>query len=304
MNGILNLYKPQGITSHTAVSKIRRLYGVKRVGHAGTLDPMASGVLPVLIGNAASVQNLIMGHDKSYRAGVLFGTVTDTGDITGKVISRCEPDFSAPELDDVLKKFVGEQKQVPPMYSAIKQNGVKLYDLARNGIEVERKARDITIYSITTEKPYADSRCVIDVACSKGTYIRSLAEDIGKALGCGACLFSLERTRCGVYTSERSYTLEVLEEMSARGDTEALEAALDSPEELFSGLAKVVLPDFYKRLALNGAEIYLKKAKIPEALFEKEISCRLYGADGVFFAVACLGEYPEGKAVKIKYRFL
>ena len=190
------------------------------------------------------------------------------------------------------------------MYSAIKQNGVKLYDLARNGIEVERKARDITIYSITTEKPYADSRCVIDVACSKGTYIRSLAEDIGKALGCGACLFSLERTRCGVYTSERSYTLEALEEMSARGDTEALEAALDSPEELFSGLAKVVLPDFYKRLALNGAEIYLKKAKIPEALFAKEISCRLYGADGVFFAVACLGEYPEGKAVKIKYRFL
>ena len=156
---------------------------------------MASGVLPVLIGNAASVQDLIMGHDKSYRAGVLFGTVTDTGDITGKVISRCEPDFSASELDDVLKKFVGEQKQVPPMYSAIKQNGVKLYDLARNGIEVERKARDITIYSITTEKPYADSRCVIDVSCSKGTLRKYCKKHRSKVSKSASLFTSRQRQR-------------------------------------------------------------------------------------------------------------
>lgn len=304
MNGIINIYKPSGMTSHTVVAKIRRFTGVKRVGHSGTLDPMARGVLPVLVGNAASVQELITGHDKVYRAGVLFGVTTDTADITGTVIEKKAVQFTADDLEKVIKSFIGKQLQVPPMYSAIKMDGVKLYDLARQGIEVERKAREITVYSINISRAFDGIRCELDIACSKGTYIRTLGEDIGKALGCGACLDSLERLSCGKYTADQAVKLEDIEKLYDEGNTGAIENLLTSPESLFSDLPAVRFPEFYTRLSLNGAEIYLKKARIPEKLFENGDLCRLYTENNNFFAVGQLLDFPDGKAIKIKYRFV
>ena len=303
LSGILNVYKPKGLTSHAVVSRVRKFYGVKRVGHAGTLDPMACGVLPVLVGSAASVQELVMEHDKTYKAGVLFGVTTDTGDVTGKVLDAKTPSFDDAALKETLARFTGEIDQVPPMYSALKVDGQKLYELARRGETVERKARKVTVYGIRLLTPFDGKRCDIEVDCSKGTYIRTLAEDIGNALGCGACLDSLERTVCGVYRAADAVTVETLEKHYQNGDTAALAGFLQSAEVLFEDCPIVRLAPFYEKLALNGAEIYLKRARIPERLFEHGRLCRLYKENGSFYAVAELGDYPDGAAVKIKYRF-
>ena len=303
LSGILNVYKPKGLTSHAVVSRVRRFYGVKRVGHAGTLDPMACGVLPVLVGSAASVQELVMEHDKTYKAGVLFGVTTDTGDVTGTVLDTKAPSFDGAALNQAISRFTGEIDQVPPMYSALKVEGQKLYELARRGETVERKARKVTVYGIRLITPFDGKRCDMEVDCSKGTYIRTLAEDIGNALGCGACLDSLERTVCGVYRAADAVTVETLEKHYQDGDTMALAGFLQSTEALFEDCPIVRLAPFYEKLALNGAEIYLKRARIPERLFEHGRLCRLYKANGGFYAVAELGDYPDGAAVKIKYRF-
>lgn len=303
LSGILNVYKPKGLTSHAVVSRVRKFYGVKRVGHAGTLDPMACGVLPVLVGSAASVQELVMEHDKTYKAGVLFGVTTDTGDVTGSVLNAKTPSFDGAALKETLARFTGEIDQVPPMYSALKVDGQKLYELARRGKTVERKARKVTVYGIRLLTPFDGKRCDIEVDCSKGTYIRTLAEDIGNALGCGACLDSLERTVCGVYRAADAVTVETLEKLYQNGDTAALAGFLQSAEVLFEDYPAVRLAPFYEKLALNGAEIYLKRARIPERVFENSRFCRLYKENGGFYAVAELGEYLEGAAVKIKYRF-
>ena len=303
LSGILNVYKPKGLTSHAVVSRVRKFYGVKRVGHAGTLDPMACGVLPVLVGSAASVQELVMEHDKTYKAGVLFGVTTDTGDVTGTVLDTKALTFDGAALNQAISRFTGEIDQVPPMYSALKVDGQKLYELARRGETVERKARKVTVYGIRLITPFDGKRCDMEVDCSKGTYIRTLAEDIGNALGCGACLDSLERTVCGVYRAADAVTVETLEKHYQNGDTAALAGFLQSAEVLFEDCPIVRLAPFYEKLALNGAEIYLKRARIPERLFEHGRLCRLYKENGSFYAVAELGDYPEGAAVKIKYRF-
>lgn len=303
LSGILNVYKPKGLTSHAVVSRVRRFYGVKRVGHAGTLDPMACGVLPVLVGSAASVQELVMEHDKTYKAGVLFGVTTDTGDVTGTVLDTKAPTFDGAALNQAISRFTGEIDQVPPMYSALKVEGQKLYELARRGETVERKARKVTVYGIRLITPFDGKRCDMEVDCSKGTYIRTLAEDIGNALGCGACLDSLERTVCGVYRAADAVAVETLEKHYQNGDTAALAGFLQSAEALFEDYPIVRLAPFYEKLARNGAEIYLKRARIPERLFEHGRLCRLYKENGGFYAVAELGDYPDGAAVKIKYRF-
>lgn len=303
MNGIINVYKPRGLTSHAVVSRVRKFYGVKRVGHAGTLDPMACGVLPVLVGSAAGVQELVMEHDKTYRAGVLFGVTTDTGDITGNILETKEPCFDTKALEAALCRFTGAIEQVPPMYSALKVDGKKLYELARRGETVERKARPVTIYDIQLITPFDGKRCDLEVHCSKGTYIRTLAEDIGAYLGCGACLDSLERTQCGVYAAKDAVTVDELESLYKAEDTTALMSYLQSTEALFDTLPVVRLAPFYERLCLNGAEIYLKRARIPERLFEETDMCRLYDENDRFYAVAQIGDYPEGRALKIKYRF-
>lgn len=199
LSGIICLDKPQDITSFSAVRAVRRITGEKKVGHAGTLDPMATGVLPVFMGAATRFIELLPDHGKSYRAGVRPGITTDTLDITGTVTGGSAPSFTKEELLAVLESFKGKQLQLPPMYSAISKNGVRLYDLARQGIEVEREKREIEIASLELVSFDAQTHeFIIDVKCSKGTYIRSLASDIGEKLGCGAALYSLRRTSaCG-----------------------------------------------------------------------------------------------------------
>ena len=199
MQGFLLLKKPEGITSFAAVSRIKRLCREKRVGHTGTLDPMATGVLPVLLGRATALSGLMLDGDKSYTAKIKLGVTTDTEDITGEILSENRVEVSDEQLKNALSHFIGKQQQKPPMYSALKKDGVRLYDLARQGKSVDVPAREIEIFSINLISLIDEDSCfTIDVAVSKGTYIRSLARDIGEYLGCGATLAALERTSsCG-----------------------------------------------------------------------------------------------------------
>lgn len=304
MDGILNVYKPEGMTSFAVVARVKKFCSTKRIGHAGTLDPMATGVLPLLIGKAAVMQEKLSDHDKTYIAGIRLGVSTDTGDVTGKILEKSEVSVSDEDFLKAAKSFVGKIKQIPPMYSAIQIDGKRLYDLARQGIEVERQAREIEIYALDVLSRQSDTDFVIKVSCSKGTYIRTLCEDIGKILELPACMYSLERVECGTYKKENSVSLDELEELFLQGKTEEIEKKLEPVEPLFSHLPKVVLPEFYTRLCLNGCEIYLKKLGIKEDFFGCDGLCRVYGCDKRFIGQGEVKEYPDGKAIRIKYRFI
>lgn len=207
MLGLLLLDKPEGITSFGAVARIKRLTGEKRVGHTGTLDPMATGVLPILIGRATVLSQYLIDADKSYSATVKLGITTDTCDITGNVLSQSTVDGNI-DLEAVLKKFIGKQMQTPPMFSAIKQNGVRMYELARRGESVEIPAREIEVFSLLQTSPISDTfEFDIDTTVSKGTYIRSLCRDIGEALGCGATLTRLVRTKTAGFDIDKCVDL-------------------------------------------------------------------------------------------------
>lgn len=205
--------KPEGITSFSAVAAIKRKLGIKRVGHTGTLDPMATGVLPILTGRASRLSSLMLDADKGYTATLRLGTVTDTLDITGEVLKTNAVNVSDEEFLSVLEKFKGEIYQVPPMFSALKKDGVRLYDLAREGKEVEREKRLVEIKKLEFIKRLNETDFIIDVTCSKGTYIRSLAESIGEALGCGACLIALRRTFAAGFKIEDCIPLEDIKNM-------------------------------------------------------------------------------------------
>lgn len=293
-DGILLLNKPVGITSHDAVNKMRRLFGTRAVGHTGTLDPMASGLLVILIGSATKASEYAMEHDKSYRAGLLLGITTDTEDTTGKVLSESGNIPSEDEVVAVSRHFVGDIMQTPPMYSALKVGGKKLCDLARDGVTVERAARPIHIYSLDVTR--SDERnYTLDVACSKGTYIRTLCADIGAALGCGGAMSSLVRTQCGGFSLDDAVTTEQLEEI----DIAARQALLRPTESLFRELPSVRLSDFYARLARNGAEIYQRKINTN---FPVGTRLRISDRDG-FFALGEIRSYDEGTAIKLIKRF-
>ena len=194
-SGIIVIDKPSGITSHNCISKLRYLLKQRKIGHCGTLDPMASGVLPIMIGSAVKASEFLVDHDKRYFAGIKLGVTTDTEDISGNVLSEFRgtlPSFE--EFAEAARTFKGELMQTPPMYSALKVGGVKLLDLAREGVTIERKQRKINVYSI--EPIEKDGEFYLDVECSRGTYIRTLCADIGEKLGCGACMSSLTRSRC------------------------------------------------------------------------------------------------------------
>lgn len=305
MNGILNIYKEGGMTSFAVVSRIRKFCGEKRVGHAGTLDPMATGVLPILVGKAAVMQEKLSDHDKRYIAGLRLGISTDTGDVTGNILETKDVNVTTEAFVRVLEKFTGKIMQVPPMYSAIQVDGQRLYDLARKGIEVERQAREIEIYENTLVERVSDTDFLINVSCSKGTYIRTLCEDIGKELGIPATMFSLERVECGAYTKETTIKIGELEKLFQEGRQDEIEKLLQPVEKLFLHLPKVKLPEFYTKLCLSGCEIYLKKLKIDESFFEKsDGECRVYTFDNKFIGNAYVKEYSDGKAIKVKYRFL
>ncbi len=253
MTGLVLLNKPAGMTSFGAAAVLRRIYGEKRIGHTGTLDPMATGVLPVLLGRATRLSPFLLMADKAYRATVRLGLTTDTLDITGKVLSTAQPQVSNEALLEVLQGFLGPQMQVPPMYSALKKEGKKLYELARQGIEVERQPRPIEIKKIELlARNGADF--TIDVVCSKGTYIRSLCHDIGQKLGCGATLTALERTATGGFLLGDCVTVEQLQANPAAALLPADHAVMHLPG---AGITQNQRVRF-----LNGGGLYLNRLQM------------------------------------------
>ena len=292
-SGVLVIDKPEGMTSHDVVGKIRRLYHTRRVGHTGTLDPMATGVLVVLIGRAAKAAEYLTVKQKSYQAVLRLGLTTDTEDTTGQVLTTCAERPSPEAVTEAVRRFQGEILQTPPMYSALKVGGQKLVDLARKGIEIERKARPVTVHSISCTPLGEDY--ALDVTCSAGTYIRTLCADIGATLGCGGAMAALRRTHTGEFALADAVTPDALEQMT---DGERL-ALLRPVESLFEDLAPVNLPAFYERLCRNGCEIYQKKLGTSLAVGTR---VRLCGESGSFFALGEVREFEGGSAIKgIKY---
>ena len=270
MTGILNVYKPKGITSHNVVSFVRRQLNMKRVGHTGTLDPAAVGVLPVLIGNATKLSDLIMADEKKYTARVVLGVVTDTDDTTGEVIEKRDVSVTEEQIKEAVKSFVGEIEQIPPMYSAIKVEGQKLYQLARKGVEIERKPRKITVYSIDVYD-FDGTSFMMDVHCGKGTYIRSLCRDIGESLGCGATMDTLERTMSGIFIKENSYTFEQIEEAVKNGTVAEM---IMHPETVLGDFIKIEVNSENQAKIRNG--IRLRPAQLGIKEYRENQIFRIY----------------------------
>ena len=288
MNGIIIIDKPQEWTSNDVVSRLRRVFNTCRIGHGGTLDPMATGVLPVFVGRATRGVEFFEHAEKVYEATLRFGLTTDTEDITGKTITECEVHLTEEDLLAVLPKFRGDILQVPPMYSAIKVNGQKLYDLARKGREVERQPRPITIHELELLE-FTGNEARLRVRCSKGTYIRTLCKDIGEALGCGGCMAALRRVEAGEYTLEGSIPLRQLLDISeAGGDVEHLLRPVDT---MFASHRKLSLNEKQARLVKNGNAFASDCA---------DGTYRVYAPDGEFLAL-CKAE--GGKVSTIKSFF-
>lgn len=261
INGILLLDKPSGFTSFDVCAVVRGMLHTKKVGHSGTLDPMATGVLPILVGSATRALDLIPSHDKTYVAGFRLGITTDTLDITGNILSECDVNVNIEELEEVLRHFTGTIMQTPPMYSAVSVGGKKLYDLARQGLEVEREARPVTIHSLTLEEYDVVNACgLLTASCSKGTYIRTLIDDIGKALGCGAALTSLRRTEASGITIDRCMTLAEAQEYKDNG---ILESKLLSLDKIFEEYPAVYISENQAVRFSNGATLALERLQPP-----------------------------------------
>ncbi len=290
--GVLPLDKPKGCTSHDVVGKIRRLYGTQRVGHTGTLDPMATGVLVILIGRAAKAAEYITADRKCYEATLRLGLTTDSADATGALLRRFEGKLpSAAEVERAAAGLRGEIFQIPPMVSALKVGGQKLVDLQRRGITVDRAPRPVTVYRLDlTVLDEETGRYGLSVCCSGGTYIRTLCEDLGNALGCGGIMETLRRSQTGVFGLDRCVTLEQLEGMTQAEREQILLAT----ETLFDDCPAVVLPPFFARLAKAGNEIY--QAKIGRN-FPLHTRVRLCDAEG-FFALAEVRDFPDGSALR------
>ena len=246
MQGILIVDKPMDWTSFDVVAKLRGVLGTRKLGHSGTLDPMATGVLPVFCGGASKAVDLQLNHDKSYRAVLKLGARTDTGDVTGTVLETAPVTAGEQELLTVLPQFLGPRMQTPPMYSAVKINGQPLYKLAREGVTVERKARPIEIYGIEYGGSPAENEYVLTVRCSKGTYIRTLCADIGEALGCGGCMQALRRTQAGEYTIAEAVPLQQLLEAAEP------ETYLRDVDTMFRGYPAVKLTVNQEKRCRNG----------------------------------------------------
>lgn len=275
MNGIILIDKPLGKTSHDMVYFVRRLTGIKKVGHTGTLDPDASGVLPVCIGKATKICDLLTGSDKEYIAELVLGKTTDTQDASGTVLTECEVNYSKEEIINAIMSFVGEIEQIPPMFSAIKKDGKKLYELARQGILVEREARRVTIKDIGILS-LDEKSAKIRVACSKGTYIRTLCNDIGAKLGCGGYMGALRRIKSGGFIIDECNTCDKLTELKETGRIDEVIIPVD---KLFTGCEKIVLDDFLSKKLKNGIKIR-KKGLIDGSLY------RIYDSTGEFLALS------------------
>ncbi len=290
-DGVLVINKPSGMTSHDVVNRIRRLYGTKAVGHTGTLDPMATGVLVLLLGRAAKASEYAVASKKRYRARLRLGIETDTEDITGNILKTAPVDLDDDSMTSVTPSFIGDIMQVPPMYSALKRDGKKLCDLAREGKTIDREPRPITIYALHAEK-ITESDYELDVTCSAGTYIRTLCADIGAALGCGGTMAALERISACGFSIDDAQSLDSLDELSQ----EQRLSLLLPTETLFSELGTIRLPAFYEKLFRSGCEIYFKKlGKEPP---NEGARLRICSENGEFFALGEVKNYPDGTAIK------
>ena len=287
MQGMILLDKPEGMTSFSAVSAVKRIFGEKRVGHTGTLDPMATGVLPILLGRATRLCELMLTADKRYTAEVLLGVETDTLDITGNVISETDCDISVAEFESVCSRFVGEYEQVPPMFSALKKDGVRLYDLARQGVEIEREARLVNIKKLDIIEKSGKNKFIIDVICSKGTYIRSLADDLGEALDVGATLTMLRRTETAGYTADMCVTLDELKENPQKYLREA--------DSVVAYCPSVNVTDNQTRRFLNGGELFLERINFDTEVSDGDL-IRVYSYDNKFLGLGLV----DGELLKIK----
>ena len=290
MNGILLIDKPQEWTSHDVVGKLRGILHEKRIGHSGTLDPMATGLLVIFVGRATRAVEFAEADAKEYIAGLRLGVTTDTQDITGTVLAEKPQTATVQDVQAILPRFTGPQEQIPPMYSAIKVGGKKLYDIARKGGEVERKPRAITIHSLELVEggnvPEGDF--CLDVVCSKGTYIRTLCNDMGEALGVGGTMSSLRRIRAGEFSLDSALTLEQVAEAAARGEAESLLLPVD---HLFRGYPALTLTPKQTKRTLVGGQFSLSQ---PDGTY------RFYDESGSFLA---LGKVEEGTASTIKSFF-
>lgn len=273
-NGIISIDKPQGWTSQDVTARLRRVFNTKRIGHGGTLDPMATGVLPVFVGRATRGVEFFEHAGKTYEAVLRLGITTDTEDITGTVLTEREGNIIREEFLAVLPQFRGEILQVPPMYSALKVNGQKLYDLARKGREVERQPRPITIHRLELLE-FAGNEAKIVVECSKGTYIRTLCKDIGEALGCGGCMAELRRVAAGDYSLADAVPLETLLRQSEAG--EPVEQYLRPVDSLFGGRPALTLTPKQEQRCRNGN---------PFSVSHPAGEYRLYSPQGEFLALA------------------
>lgn len=273
-NGIIIIDKPAGWTSMDVCAKLRGILKTKKIGHAGTLDPMATGVLPVFVGQATRAVSFAEGGEKEYVAGLRLGCTTNTQDTEGETLTQSPVTVGREELEAVLPRFTGEISQIPPMFSAIKINGQKLYDLARQGKEVERKARAVTIFALEVVEQVSETDYILRIRCSKGTYVRTLCHDIGQALGCGGCMFSLRRTMAAGFTLDESVTLEQMQEGG--------EALLRPTDSLFRDRPDYRLKtEKQEERCRNGNPFFIQE-NLPEGEY------RIYGREGAFLCLSRL----------------
>ena len=273
-NGIIIIDKPAGWTSMDVCAKLRGILKTKKIGHAGTLDPMATGVLPVFVGRATRAVSFAEGGEKEYVAGLRLGRTTNTQDTEGQTLTQSPVAVGREELEAVLPRFTGEISQIPPMFSAIKINGQKLYDLARQGKEVERKARTVTIFALEVVEQVSETDYILRIRCSKGTYVRTLCHDIGQALGCGGCMFSLRRTMAAGFTLDESVTLEQMQEGG--------EALLRPTDSLFRDRPDYRLKtEKQEERCRNGNPFFIRE-NLPEGEY------RIYGREGEFLCLSRL----------------
>ena len=257
VDGILLLDKPAGITSNGALQRVKHLFGAAKAGHTGSLDPIATGVLPICFGEATKFSQFLLDADKSYVATMRLGEQTTTGDSEGECIAtQPVPEMSRPEAEDYLDPFRGEIEQIPSMYSALKVDGQPLYKLARQGIEVERKARPVTIFRLTLLEQTNDT-WVIDLVCSKGTYVRTLAEDLGAAIGCGAHVVALRRRQAGPFQIDESYSLDELDEIKIENAIEGLDAVLLPVSAAVDDYPEVEMTDLTASYFLQGQAVQI-----------------------------------------------
>ena len=298
MNGLLIINKPKGYTSHDVVNVLRKKLNTKKIGHTGTLDPNATGVLQVLVGTATKVSKYLVEHEKTYVATIKLGKKTDTGDVEGKIIEEDSNlgDIDKNEVEEVIKSFLGKQSQIPPMYSAIKVDGKKLYEYAREGKTVERKARNVQIFSIEILEMNLP-RVRMSVHCSKGTYIRTLCHDIGAMLGCGGCMEKLLRTKVGVFELQDTLKLAEIDALAKAGD---VEKKINSVDELFEDYTKVWTTPEFDVVVHNGNRV--KKRMFQEKLPANTERLRVYDSKSEFIGIYEFSkERGDFKPVKMFY---